>query len=77
MAIIAERRLSSPGLFLGVASSAASDVFVRVEHQAGPSEVLFSATGGDLDAFEEAPAEDPTIDSHRLVTDGAVPEAPI
>ena len=69
MAIIAELRLSAPGLFLGVASSAAPDVSVRVEHQAGPSEVLFSATGGDLDAFERALADDPTIDSQHPVSD--------
>jgi len=68
MGIIAELSLSSPALFLAGASAAAPDVLVSVEQQSGKSELLFSATGGDLDAFERGLQEDPTIGDQRLVT---------
>lgn len=67
MAIVAELRFSAPDLFLGDASRAAPDVAVHVEHQAGVAGLLFSAIGDDLDAFERALADDPTIEGHRLV----------
>lgn len=69
MAIVAELHLSGSGLFLGLASRRAPDVTVTVEHQAGVAGLLFSAGGGNLDAFERALADDPTIVDHRLVSD--------
>lgn len=69
MPIVAELRLSAPDLFLGAASRATPDVTVHVVHQAGVAGLLFSAIGEDLDAFERALANDPTIEDHRIVSD--------
>ena len=69
MAIVAEISFSAPGLFLAAASRSAPDTTIRVVHQAGVSGLLFSASGGDLDAFESALDDEPTLEDHRLVND--------
>ena len=70
VSVIAEFRLSGPGVALSRALSETPETTLELERSVGAGEVIVAtvwATGGDLDAFEAGMETDPTARSYEVL----------